>query len=208
MSRNRAANAPACPHRAQPRGSVVHGRAPASGRAGKDRPTSHPGQKPDFNPRTYDELVLRHANPLRRLYVIVCVIILEILQRMAMKDNPALQPLPSTVLARVLANDTFGLPPILAGTLRIVARELRRWIEPQAPREPAPQQASQMPSQPQPRPAASRARARNPRPRAMQGHARRRPGHRFLRRATPQFRGQFQTSTGPPGHLRAFSKPG
>jgi hypothetical protein len=98
--------------------------------------------------RTYDELVESKAGALRRLYTIVCVIILEILQRMAMMDNPALKPLPSTVLARAIAGDSFGLPAPLAATLRLLARELRRWAEPPAPQAQA--QAQPEPATPQP----------------------------------------------------------
>jgi hypothetical protein len=93
--------------------------------------------------RTYDELVASKTGALRRLYTIVCVIILEILQRMAMMDNPNLKPLPSTVLARAIAGDSFGLPAPLAATLRLLARELRRWAEPPAPQQaPTHQQTS------------------------------------------------------------------
>jgi hypothetical protein len=90
-------------------------------------------------PRTYDELVESKTGALRRLYTIVCVIILEILQRMAMMDNPNLKPLPSTVLVRVMAGDSFGLPAPLAATLRLLARELRRWAEVPWAEPPAPQ---------------------------------------------------------------------
>ncbi len=107
-------------------------------------------------PRTYDELVESKTGALRRLYTIVCVIILEILQRMAMIDNPALKPLPSTVLARTIAGDSFGLPAPLAATLRLLARELRRWAEVPWAEPPAPQaqaQAQPEPAAPQPHPA-------------------------------------------------------
>ncbi len=124
MSPNRAANAPACPNRAKTRGSVVHAQATAaSGTATNPRTT---------NPRTYDELVASKSGSLRRLYTIVCVIILEILQRMAMMDNPALKPLPSTVLARAIAGDNFGLPAPLAATIRLLAREIQRFLLPEA----------------------------------------------------------------------------
>ncbi len=109
-------------------------------------------------PRTYDELVESKAGAFRRLYTIVCVIILEILQRMAMMDNPALKPLPSTVLARAIAGDSFGLPAPLAATLRLLARELRRWVDAPSqvqPPEDRPDQPRER--QPQPRPRASRA---------------------------------------------------
>jgi hypothetical protein len=131
MSPNRAANAPACPNRAKTRGSVVHCQATAaSGTATNPRAT---------NPRTYDELVASKSGNLRRLYTIVCVIILEILQRTAMMDNPNLKPLPSTVLARAIAGDNFGLPAPLAATIRLLTRELRRWVEPAAPNSEAPE---------------------------------------------------------------------
>jgi hypothetical protein len=105
----------------------------APGNAGRGRGVARRAPAADFNPKTYDELVLRHRNPIRRLYVIVCVIILEILQRMAMMDNPALQPLPSTVLARVLAGETFDLPHPLVKLLRLCAGEVHRRVGPPAP---------------------------------------------------------------------------
>jgi hypothetical protein len=146
--------------------------------------------------RTYDDLVESKTGALRRLYTIVCVIILEILQRMAMMDNPALKPFPSTVLARVIAGDSFGLPAPLAATLRLLARELRRWVE--LPARQAQAQAQPESAAPQPHAAPTRARLRPaPKPRA----ATLAPRHPSFQIPT-----QIRATTGPPA-ARVFQKP-
>jgi hypothetical protein len=151
-------------------------------------------------PRTYDELVESKTGALRRLYTIVCVIILEILQRMAMMDNPALKPLPSTVLARVIAGDSFGLPAPLAATLRLLARELRRWAEVPRAEPPAPQ-AQPEPATPQPHAAPTsiaRRRRIHPRPAPEPRAAPRHPACQIPTRIC--------ATTGPPAS-RVFRNP-
>ncbi len=140
--------------------------------------------------RTYDELVESKTGALRRLYTIVCVIILEILQCMAMMDNSALKPLPSTVLARAMAGDSFGLPAPLAATLRLLARELRRWVELPAPQPDAAPAASTPRRRIHPRPA--------PRPRVAPCH----PTFQI----PAQIPTRIRATTGPPAP-RVFQNP-
>jgi hypothetical protein len=137
------------------------------------------------DPRTYDDLVESKTGALRRLFVILCVICLEILQRMAMMDDPTIKPLPSNVLARAIAGDTFGLPTPLAKVLLLCAREMQRFADPRAtaplqidtpathtqiaigskPTASRPAGAILRPaSRPDPRPACSASRQANPHP--------------------------------------------
>jgi hypothetical protein len=177
---------------------VVHARASAAPGTNPHASDFNPNT-PCFNPKTYDDLLLRHTGAFRRLYVIVSIIILEILQRMAMMDNPNLQPLPSTVLARAMAGDTFGLPAPLAATLRLLARQLRRWVEPQAHHQPSPQPAPQSGVAPQDN-AAPHDNAAPLANAAPYWAAPRRP-------AAPQIRVEIRATTGPPGHADFFQTP-
>ncbi len=169
-------------------------------------PEPRPPRPRAEEPRTYDELVASKTGAFRRLYTIVCVIILEILQRMAMMDNPALKPLPSTVLARAIAGDSFGLPAPLAATLRLLARELRRWVELPAPQPQVQPEPSA--SQPHAAPTGTTPRRRiRPRPAPKPRAAPRHPTFRIplqIRATTgPPAPAVFQNSPKPLPHTRA-----
>ena len=111
---------------------------------------------------TFEDIALRHTDPLRRATDIARLIVLELLiMLVALTDQQTARQHPHafgphTITARIAAGETFGLPPAIAKTLRATIRLLRAQFHITAPRAPAPAPAVPAPAVPVPAAPAAR----------------------------------------------------